>query len=66
MNFNLLQISKITVLLKYIQAWIAQLVAHRLGTTEVVGSNPKGEDFSKKSEFECLLKKVPILIHVID
>ena len=33
-----------------IQAWIAQLVAHRLGTMEVVGSNPgKGEDFSKKN-----------------
>ena len=30
-----------------IQAWIAELVAHRLGTKEVVGSNPgKGEDYS--------------------
>ena len=29
-----------------IQAWIAQLVAHRLGTREVRGSNPgKGENF---------------------
>ena len=35
-------------------AWIAQLVAHWFGTTEVVGSNPgKGEDLSKKHEFEC-------------
>ena len=32
----------------------AQLVAHRLGIKEVVGSNPsKGEDLSKKSEVEC-------------
>ena len=31
-----------------IQVWIAQLVAHWLGITEVVGSNPgKEEDFSK-------------------
>ena len=33
-----------------IQAWIAQLDAHLIGTVEAVGSNPsKGEDFSKKS-----------------
>ena len=32
-----------------IQAWIAQLVAHRLGTREVQGSNPcKGDNFSMK------------------
>ena len=32
----------------FIQAWIAQLVAHRLVTMEFVGSNPGiGEDFSK-------------------
>ena len=32
-----------------IQAWIAQLVVHQLGTMEVGGSNPdKGEDFSLK------------------
>ena len=36
-------------LVNQIQAWIAQLVAHRLGTIEVMGTNPcKGEDFSKK------------------
>ena len=36
-----------------LQAGIAQLVEHRLGTIEVVGSNPvKGEDFLKKSEFK--------------
>ena len=33
-------------LAKMILAWIAQLVAHRLGTREVRGSNPcKGENF---------------------
>ena len=43
-----------------VQAWIAQLVAHWLGTTEVVGLNPsKGEDFSKKYEPECSLKSGP-------
>ena len=32
-----------------IQAWIAQLVAYRLGTGEVPGSKPgKGENFSVK------------------
>ena len=32
-----------------IQAWLAQLVAHRLGTREVWGSNPgKGENFAMK------------------
>ena len=31
-------------LCQFIQAWIAQLVEHQLGTKEVVGSNPgKGE-----------------------
>ena len=34
-----------------IQAWIAQLVALRLGTTEIMGSNPG---------------KAPILIHDVD
>ena len=34
-----------------IQAWTAQLVAHRIGTTTVMCSNPgKGEDFPKKSD----------------
>ena len=41
-----------------IQAWIAQLVAYQLGTTEVVGSNPgKGKDFSKKIWIWMLTKK---------
>ena len=35
--------------LKSIQAWIAHLVAHRLGTREVQGSNPdKGDNISMK------------------
>ena len=39
----------ITLLCKMIQARIAQLVAYRLGTGEVLGSNPgKGENFSVK------------------
>ena len=33
----------------FFQAWIAQLVAYRLGNGEVPGSNPgKGENFSVK------------------
>ena len=38
-------------LLRLVQAWIAQLVVHWIGTTEVVGSNPdKEEDFSLKNQ----------------
>ena len=40
-----------------IQALISQLVVHRLGTTEVVGSNPR--KVFTKSEFECWLKRRP-------
>ena len=35
-----------------IRAWIAQLVAHQLGTREVRGSNPgKGDNFSIKISY---------------
>ena len=45
-----------------IQAWIAQLVAYRLRTMEVVGSYPgKGKDFSLKIWVWMLTKKTPIL-----
>ena len=50
-----------------IQAWIAQLVALRLGTTEIVGSNPgKGKDSFKQIWIWVLTKKAPILIHDVD
>ena len=49
-----------------IQAWIAQLVAHQLGTTEVVGSNPgQGEDFSKKYEFDPAMVVVVVVVVVV-
>ena len=46
---NVQSLSEFFILFLSIQAWIAQLVAHRLGTREVRGSNPgKGENFSMK------------------
>ena len=45
-----------------IHAWIAQLVAHRLVTTEVLGSNPgKGESLSRVSMQLALWHMVDML-----
>ena len=49
-----------------IQAWIAQSVAHRLGTTEVRGSNPsKRENFQKNLNLNADLIG-PVLIYDVD
>ena len=46
---NIIIAVKMQKVMSFMQAWIAQLVAHQLGATVVMGSNPgKGEDFSKK------------------
>ena len=50
----------------YIQARIAQLVAYRLGTGEVLGSNPgKGENFSVKIKSHRQLVCFTIIIKMV-